>query len=170
MKKQLELSDFQLGMYRNTTRVGLDKLKFSSNCRAFVEKAIKDILDQIATIKESGIAPTSDVEAKIPYSIFPDVRKAVGVFNKKHTTNYLILYHKHLALGILKEDNPLCLLVCPECKLAMKSEDVPVSPPKKRWQKALKFFFRQAFTPIIPERQLVCRTHGKVEDYLVMNI
>lgn len=153
MKNQVVLSDYQLSFYANTTHVSLHKLQFKLSVRGHVEKAIKEVFDQL---NEKSKKP----EAKIPYSIYPEIAKAVKKYNKKHESDFLVLYYKHTPIGIIKEDIPKSMLICPECKLA-------IIPKKQKnnltwWQKAVRLFFRSAYSSLFDLPEYVCKRHGKV--------
>ena len=109
------LSDFQLSFYANTTRIGLDKLRFSKEALPWIKGAIDDLFKQIDQYNKAGVPAGESITTKIPYTIFPSVARALKTFNKKHESDFLILYYKHSALGIIKEDLPRTYPICPKC-------------------------------------------------------
>lgn len=160
MKKPFIPSDYALSTYVNTTRVGLHKVKFDKRTIHWIEKAIDDVVRQVNDAHAAGVAPQK-VESLIPYTVFPTIRKAISPFDKKHEPDFLILYYKHTPIGIIKEDIPLCIPICPVCHIALKSEIQ--EPTYLWWQKAVRVLFPKAYTPLYEHKLLVCKEHGYTE-------
>lgn len=167
-KKPTILKDLSIGMYTNTTRVTLEKLRFSEIARSFVEKAIEEILHQHEDAKAFNTQLNfMDVKAGIPYTLFPDIRKAVESFNNKHKTDFLVLYFRHQAVGLIKENVPTTIPVCQKCRIMVKKQKV--TPERLVWWKSLiKFFFRGAYEqPDVWTYE--CKTHGDIGDRIELS-
>lgn len=161
----MKLSKYQLSFYRNTTQVGLDKLKFDQHTVKHVEEAIQSIIDQIdITMRTRRMKLDNYPESEIPYSVFPSVVKSMMVYNKKEsqTNRALMLYYEHQVIGIIRENLPETSAICPFCgeKVALIAEQ---QDELTRWQKWLKRLFRHAFTRLHERMIPTCPVHGKVE-------
>jgi hypothetical protein len=161
------IADCQLSFWSNTTHIGLTKLLFKRDALHYIQKAIEDIFTQIETSRKAGLRP-GQFTSEIPYTIFPDVKKALSKFNKKHDTDFLVLYFKHSPIGIIKESLPVSVPVCPECGIMVKKQMVKPEP-LAWWKNLIHFFFRGAFERE-PLWTFECNTHGEVKNppYIVM--
>ena len=165
--KKVVSSDFQLSFYSNTTRIGIDKLKFNQIANHYVKKAIDEIFATLKKAKELNLKET-DASAEIPYTVYPDVVKALEKYNKRQINDLMLLYYKHSPIGVIKEAQPISVPVCPECKLVVKKQ--MVAPEELTWwQKLIKFFFQKAFYQE-PQWTFECNTHGRVDEppYITM--
>jgi hypothetical protein len=155
----VNLSDYQISTFANSTQVGLHKLKFSAMANDYLGRAIKDIFEQYQKAKEASIKIPMP-EARIPYTLFPEIRKPLKGYDKKHETGFVVLNYKNQPVGIIKESNPASFPVCPECGMMVKKQIVPHE--YKWWQKVIRIFFRGAWEKP-KEYEFICPTHKKVE-------
>jgi hypothetical protein len=160
------LADCQLSLFSNTTHVGLSKLLFKRDALHYIQKAIEDIFKQIKTTRKAGLKP-GNFSSEIPYTIFPEVKKALEKYNKKSNCDFLVLYFKHSPIGVIKEALPVSVPVCKECGIMVKKHEI--KPVYTLWERIVRLFFRGAFEkPTLSEFR--CQTHGVVDDppYIVM--
>lgn len=156
----MNLSDYQISMYKNTTHVGIDKLRFSKTASLEMERAITDIFEQLNVAKDNGIRMKNLPQTRISYTLFPECIAGIRRFNSKaeHASDFLILYYKHSPIGEIIEDVPVAKRVCPECgvDVCMVKEDEALVP----WKKVIRFFFRQAYRPLYVVEKEYCQFHG----------
>lgn len=159
------LADCQLSLFSNTTHVGLSKLLFSREALHYIQGAIDDILKQIDTSQKAGLKP-GQFTSEIPYTVFPEVKKALEKFNKKHTCDFIVLYYKHSPIGLIKEAIPVSAPICKECGKIVKKHSI--ENVYARWEKIVRFFFKGAFEK--PAKiEFRCQEHGVVDpSYIVI--
>lgn len=155
-KNTNKITDFQLSTWGNTTHIGIDKLRFAPGTLPWIQAAIENLLKKAHEYKDLGVPVGESLTEKIPYTVFPAIRQALKPYDKKHSTthapDFLVLYHKHSPIGVIKEDNPKTLAVCPKCekKIVVEKKD------------AQRKMFRQG-KPINSYLTICCPEHGEVE-------
>jgi hypothetical protein len=165
---KLNPKDISLSIYANSTQIGLDKLKFRSAVLPYLKKAVEEIFAQLNDLQKAGIKSGFPV-SKIPFVLFPKVKEALGCFDKKHNSDFLVLHYKHTPIGIIKEDIPASIPICPECGIMVKTQKAE-SPKLMGVKKYVKFFFKSAYTPLFDESVWVCPEHGIQNQFDILNM
>ena len=149
-----------ISTHTNSTHIGLDKIHLPKMTRDYLQKAVEDILKQLEESQKAGqkVKATSS----IPYSLFPDIRQAIAKYQKKHVSDFLILYHDHIPIGIIKEARPYSFPCCPECGIMVRQK---AEEPKKLSliKRMVKLFFREAY-PQEEIKYYECATHGRLKE------
>ena len=156
----MQLSEFQLSFYKNSTHVSVTKLRFAGWAVPYLEKAIKDILDKVTEVAGSGKKLGGPIETRVPWTVYPTLMEGMKKYNRGRTTHYMCLYYKHDMIGVIIEDIPQTSLVCQCGKKLVRSQ---ASPVYSWWQKLVRVIFRSAYEPLFPETFLICPEHGKAE-------
>ena len=158
------LSDYQLSFnHPRATRIGIDKLQFDLDVLPYVEQAIKKVFEEKSRLEKMDL-PGNLAHSVIPFTAYRKVIKAFKKYDNtkgKYQDIQLLICYRHIPLGVISEDIPRTIQVCPECKIKLGL--ITPEPEIYPWYKRLvQRFFKEAFREPDPVPYLSCATHGKV--------
>jgi hypothetical protein len=168
----VDLSQFSIAFFSNTTRIGLDKAKFAPIIVPFFQAAVDNIMNQCKIAAETGNIGGKLV-AYVPYTVWPVIKKSLEWFNKKHQSDEIILYYKNSPVGFIKEDIPHTYMLCPQCHASFEQfrdayikgivevKRVETTPKLTKTKQKVKKIFKESF-PVESVFHWECAEHGKV--------
>jgi len=130
----------------NTTHVSLAKIQFKKYLIATLNEKL-NILLQSPNKKGLGNIVV------FPWTAFPDLFYGLKKYNAKAgLESFIVLYYDHNPIGIIQTDIPRLISRCSECNA--EYDGIPISrrlPALTRFQRFIKYFFKEAFEPSIHE-------------------
>lgn len=137
---------FTISGYMNTTHVSLAKIPFKKYLMPVLDEKLNIL---ISSKNKKGLGNI----VVFPWTAFPDLFHGLKQFNKKAgDTSFIILYYDHFPVGVIQTDIPRLICRCSECKAEYDGFPIARRLPKlTKFQKFVKYFFKEAFEPSIHE-------------------
>lgn len=168
MSKKPSINDYQFSLWENTTHVSISKVQFHQDAIPYIEKAIDNIVSQIEAVRSRGMKMSDLPSCRVPFTIFPHIHKAMLKYTADpggRKCDFLVLYHKHMPIGLVKQDIPRTTLYCELC--GNKPEKKLRLPIYTFWEKLVRVLFKSAFEKD-SETYLSCPVHG--ENFVPKNV